>query len=169
MRHVLWLTGLSGSGKSTLAYALKPKIDKCIVLDGDTFRGSVSSDLGFTQKDRQENIRRAAEVASLLTLQGYFVICAFINPTKKSRAAAKHVLYDKYVECYVACTFKECKRRDPKGLYKKFDDGKIEMFTGVDSEYEEPEMADITVFTENNSVDECVTQIFNYLQISKML
>lgn len=166
---VVWLTGLSGSGKSTVASALEQRLvaqgRHTYLLDGDSVRLGLCSDLGFSDDDRQENIRRVSEVAKLFVEAGLIVITAFISPFHRDRALAKRVIgADRFVEVYISTPLEECERRDPKGLYKKAREGHIKHFTGIDSPYETPNSPQVRVETLDRSVDECVTQILNHLE-----
>jgi adenylyl-sulfate kinase len=157
---VIWLTGLSGSGKSTianeLAYKLQQKGKLAYILDGDNIRMGLNRDLGFSDDDRKENIRRIAEVAKLLSDAGVIVITAFISPFREEREKAKDIIgRDNFLEVYVKADLSVCEERDPKGLYKKARAGEIPMFTGIDSPYEEPNMNFKTVDTAKLSIEEC--------------
>ncbi|WP_296224736.1 adenylyl-sulfate kinase [Ralstonia sp. UBA689] len=139
----LWLTGLSGAGKSTLAYALEKRLyearQPCAVLDGDNLRHHLNHDLGFTEADRTENLRRAAEVARLMNDVGLIVITAFISPLRADRAMARAIIgADRFMEVHVCTALSVCEARDPKGLYARARGGLIPQFTGVSSPYEMP-------------------------------
>lgn len=139
----LWLTGLSGAGKSTLAYALEKRLyetgQHCAVLDGDNLRHHLNHDLGFTEADRTENLRRAAEVARLMNDIGLIVITAFISPLRSDREMAREIIGDdRFVEVHVSTRLDVCEARDPKGLYARARGGLIPQFTGVSSPYEMP-------------------------------
>lgn len=171
---VLWFTGLSGSGKSTLANALNQKLFAenipSYVLDGDNIRHGLNKDLGFSESDRKENIRRIGEVAKLFVDSGQVVLTAFISPYRADREMVRNLLEaDEFVEIYVKCSLSECEKRDPKGLYKKARSGKIKNFTGIDDPYEEPENPEIVVDSETLSVEESVDYIFNYLKNRKFI
>lgn len=147
---VLWFTGLSGSGKSTLANNLSQELqDKGIphfVLDGDNLRLGINRDLGFTEEDRSENIRRTAEIAALMADAGLVVSVSLISPYKKDRQMAREIIgAERFQEIYVATALEECERRDPKGLYKRARSGEIPNFTGVSSPYEKPDQGAIQV------------------------
>jgi bifunctional enzyme CysN/CysC len=164
----VWLTGLSGSGKSTLARALELELTdrgiKAFVLDGDNVRHGLSRDLGFSESDRMENIRRVAEVARLMNSAGLLVITAFISPFGRDRKHAKKLIgADKFIEVHVKADFEICRLRDTKGLYKKAAEGEISSFTGIDSPYEIPVSPDIEIDTEKNTVEESVERIMEYL------
>ncbi|MBU8596114.1 adenylyl-sulfate kinase [Shouchella clausii] len=166
---VLWFTGLSGSGKSTLANALDRSLFDAglstYVLDGDNIRHGLNKDLGFSDRDRQENIRRIGEVAKLFVDAGTIVSTAFISPFQSDRDQARALLADgEFVEVYVKCPLEECERRDVKGLYKKARNGEIPQFTGISSPYEEPETPEITVDTSVQTVKESVEQIIGWLE-----
>lgn len=161
---VVWLTGLSGSGKSTIAKRLVEDYfnqgKHVIMLDGDNLRHGLCSNLGFTDEDRMENIRRVGEVAKLFFNQGNIVICSLISPFQKDRDMVKNMFpEDDFYEIYVRCNIETCKKRDPKGLYKK----NISNFTGITSLYEEPQNADLIVDTENLSIEESVSLIKSFL------
>ncbi len=165
---VLWFTGLSGSGKSTVANALAQKLyEKEIrnfVLDGDNIRHGLNKDLGFSDSDRTENIRRIGEVSKLFVESGQVVLTAFISPFIADRNLVRDLLEeDEFIEVYVKCPLEECEKRDPKGLYNKARQGLIPEFTGITSPYEEPINPEVTVNTSESSVDECVEQIIQYL------
>jgi adenylylsulfate kinase len=153
---VIWLTGLSGSGKSTIANELAIKLQQegklAYILDGDNVRMGLNKDLGFSDEDRKENIRRITEVAKLLSDAGVIVITAFISPFRKEREKAKEIIgKDNFIEVFVRTSLETCEKRDPKGLYKKARAGEIPMFTGIDSPYEEPLNYDIMVSGDTDS------------------
>ena len=153
---VIWLTGLSGSGKSTIANELAIKLQQegklAYILDGDNVRMGLNKDLGFSDDDRKENIRRIAEVAKLLSDVGVIVITAFISPFREEREKAKEIVgRDSFIEVFVRASLETCEKRDPKGLYKKARAGEIPMFTGIDSPYEEPLNYDIMVSSDTDS------------------
>lgn len=158
---IVWLTGLSGSGKSTIAAHLERALfdDGLQVhfLDGDSVRMGLCSDLGFSDQDRQENIRRVAELASLLAHNGQIVLCAFISPHRSHRDFARLAAGDvPFWEVFVECSLEQCRRRDPKGLYRKAEKGEIANFTGLDSAYERPLRPELLLDTESMTVAECV-------------
>ena len=164
---VLWFTGLSGSGKSTIADRVAEKLRerglKIERLDGDTVRKSLTRDLGFSERDRNENIRRVAFVAKLLSRNGVGVIASFISPYRKIRNHVREEVTN-FVEVYAKCPLEICIERDPKGLYKKALNGEIENFTGVSHPYEEPENPEILLETDKKTVDECVDKVINKLE-----
>lgn len=166
---VIWLTGLSGSGKSSLADALEQRLvaKGChtYLLDGDNVRMGLCKDLGFGDRDREENIRRVAEVANLFVDAGLIVITSFISPFHRDRALARSVIGDEcFIEVYINTPLSECERRDPKGLYSKARRGLIKNFTGIDSPYEQPSAPDITIDTLSQSVDQSVDVVIEYLK-----
>lgn len=165
---VLWLTGLSASGKSTLAYALQAKLFEkgyqVYVLDGDNIRTGLNKDLGFNPDDRSENIRRVGEVASLFAQAGVICITAFISPYKDDRAKALIAAGENYHSIYIKADIETCKKRDPKGLYKKAVAGEIKEFTGISAPFEEPEDADLVIDTAKLSIDESVAELLKYVQ-----
>jgi bifunctional enzyme CysN/CysC len=164
---VLWFTGLSGSGKSTLAIALEEELFnrgyQVYVLDGDNVRAGLNSDLGFSHEDRTENIRRVGEVAALFARAGAICISAFISPYREDRAVARRAAGEQFHEVYVKADVATCERRDPKGLYKKARAGEIEDFTGVSAPYEEPENAEITIDTREQTVAESVAALMEFV------
>ena len=166
--QVLWMTGLSGSGKSTIANELEKKLysqgKKTYILDGDNIRHGLNKDLGFTDKDRVENIRRVAEVAKLMCDAGLIVITAFISPFRLEREMARS-LFEKndFKEIYISTPLKVAEKRDPKGLYKKARQGKIPNFTGIDSIYEKPINPDLEIDTSKVSLSKAVKKILNII------
>ncbi len=165
---VLWFTGLSGSGKSTVADAVDRRLlalgRHTYILDGDNIRHGLNRDLGFTDTDRVENIRRVIEVARLLADAGLIVLMSFISPFRAERQLARERLGDDFLEIFVDTSLAECERRDPKGLYRKARDGKIANFTGLDSAYEPPADPDIHLRTAEMSVDQEVDIVLQSLQ-----
>lgn len=165
---VIWFTGLSGSGKSTLANAVESHLFelgyKTYVLDGDNVRMGLNKDLGFTDIDRKENIRRIGEVANLFTDSGTLTLTAFISPFREDRQIAREILGKNFIEIYVKADLKTCEMRDPKGLYKKARLGEIKNFTGIDSPYEEPENPELIIETDKLTIEESVDKIINFLK-----
>ena len=164
-----WLTGLSGSGKSTIANVLDQKLSAAgkhvFILDGDNVRHGLNKDLGFTETDRVENVRRIAEVAKLMADAGLIVIVSFISPFRSEREMAKRLfLPDEFLEVFVDTSLEECQNRDVKGLYAKAREGKLLNFTGIDSPYEAPTSPDIHLRTELNSPEECAELIMQNLK-----
>ena len=162
----LWMTGLSGAGKSTLANALEQELNKkgkhTYILDGDNLRHGLNSDLGFTEIDRNENVRRAAEAAQLIVDAGLIVIVGLISPFKKERDWARSLFKtNQFKEIHISTSLQECEQRDTKGLYKKARRGEVKDFTGIDSPYEAPENPDVMVDTQTKTVEECVHMILH--------
>jgi adenylylsulfate kinase len=165
---VLWLTGLSGSGKSTIAEALEKKlfVDGFFpqVLDGDNIRSGINNNLGFSVSDRQENIRRIAEIAKLYLQSGIITINSFISPTRSIRQMAKEIVgTEDFIEIYINTPLAICEKRDVKGLYKKARSGAIKGFTGIDSPYEPPINPALEIKTENQTVEQSVEILFDFL------
>ena len=166
---VLWFTGLSGSGKSTLAHSLEEKLFqrgcRTFVLDGDNVRHGLNSNLDFSDASRTENIRRISEVSKLMLESGLIVMTAFISPFKKDRYEAKKLISnDDFIEIYCKATLEICEARDVKGLYKRARAGEIKNYTGIDSPYEEPENPDLIVDTDNETLEDSVSKILNFLE-----
>ncbi len=157
---VLWFTGLSGSGKSTVANAVESKLlslgKHSYLLDGDNVRHGLNKDLGFSDDDRIENIRRIGEVAKLFVDSGAIVLTAFISPFIADRKQVRDLMEDgQFLEVFIDTPLEVCEQRDPKGLYKKARAGEIKNFTGIDSNYEVPLCPEIHVKTANKSIEEC--------------
>lgn len=167
---VLWLYGLSGAGKSTIAAALERDLHDegkfVVILDGDNFRHGLNSDLGFSDEDRFENVRRVAEVAKMFASQGVIVVVGVITPKRALRDLARKVVGDSFVEIYIHATFETCASRDPKGLYAKVAAGEIKQFTGKDSGFEEPNSPDILINTEDLEPPAAVEKIKTLLPAS---
>ena len=163
----IWMSGLSGAGKSTIANALEKRLyamgKKTMLLDGDNVRMGLNSNLGFSDEDRVENIRRIAEVAKLMNDAGLIVITAFISPYRQDRRRAKQIIGEGFREVYVSTSIAECEKRDVKGLYRAAREGKISHFTGISSPYEVPEHPDIAVDTTEMDVKACVDHILERL------
>lgn len=165
---VLWYTGLSGSGKSTIANAVDALLFKkgcqTYVLDGDNVRHGLNGDLGFSDEDRVENIRRIGEVAKLFVDSGTIVSTAFISPFISEREMVKKALEPgQFIEVFIDTPIEVCEQRDPKGLYKKARAGEIKHFTGIDSDYQSPLSPQVHVKTQQQSIEECAQQIVDYL------
>ena len=164
--RVIWLTGLSGSGKSTIANELEKLAfsDNKVVktLDGDNFRLKLCKDLGFSQEDRLENLRRVSEVAKLFVENGTLTICSFISPLISQREMIKEILADDLILIHIDTDLETCKSRDPKGLYKKAIKGEIKDFTGVSSPYETPNNPNLTINTTTMSAEEAAQKIYIY-------
>ncbi|WP_250433622.1 adenylyl-sulfate kinase [Hanstruepera flava] len=166
---LLWFTGLSGSGKSTIANVVEQKLYNLGIhtytLDGDNIRTGINKDLSFSPIDRTENIRRIAEVASLMIDAGVVTLAAFVSPYKKDRENIKTIVKDvNFVEIYINTSIEECERRDVKGLYKKARLGEIENMTGISAPYEAPVHPDIEIKTEETTVDEAAEKILKFIQ-----
>jgi adenylylsulfate kinase len=163
----IWLTGLSGAGKSTLAFLLERQMiakgHLCYVLDGDNVRHGLSRDLGFSDLDRTENIRRIAEVARLMNDAGLIVITAFISPLRSDREMAKKIIGQAYREIFVSTAIEVCESRDPKGLYLKARQGLVKDFTGVSAPYEMPTNPSLTLDTAIRTKEDCVNEIMQFL------
>jgi len=165
---ILWFTGLSGAGKSSVAHAVEDRLFKLgcrtYVLDGDNIRHGLCKDLGFSDADRTENIRRIGEVSKLFIESGVMALTAFISPFRSDRDAVRELVNEgDFIEIYCKCDLSVCEERDVKGLYKKARAGEIPEFTGINSPYEEPLRPEITVDTAAQSIDESVDQIINAL------
>ncbi len=165
---VLWMTGLSGSGKSTLAVETETQLFErgyqVFVLDGDNLRHGLNADLGFSAQDRTENIRRAGEVAAILAEAGMLVIAAFISPYKLDRERARQAARANFHEIHIRADLATCESRDTKGLYKKARAEQIREFTGIDAPYEAPEAAELVVDTVSKGIEECVSDIVDYVE-----
>lgn len=169
---LIWFTGLSGSGKSTLANAVDVKLHEMGVhtypLDGDNIRDGINKKLSFSSEDREENIRRVAEIARLFIDSGIVVLGSFISPYRSSRAQIRQIVGESnYIEVFVNTSLEECERRDVKGLYKKAREGKIPSFTGISSPYEAPENPDIEIKTEEMTIEQATDKVIEV--ISKKL
>lgn len=166
--RIIWFTGLSGAGKSTIANILDQKLfalgNHTMLLDGDNLRHGLNRDLGFTEADRVENIRRVGEVAKLMVDSGLIVICSFISPYRAERDMVRGLVDEgDFIEVFVSTPLEECMRRDPKGLYTKAKEGKIKNFTGIDAPYEMPERPEIRLETVGHRPDELAAQIVELL------
>ena len=165
---VLWFTGLSGSGKSTLAHLVEERLFEkgwyTYILDGDNVRHGINGDLGFSETDRRENIRRIGEVSKLFTEAGVLVLAAFISPYRQDRDRVRALFEPReFIEIYLKCDLSTCEERDPKGLYRKARAGELPDFTGIDSPYEEPRNPELIVDTGKMGIEESVESILNYL------
>ena len=166
---IIWFTGLSGSGKSTLANALEDRLNKMgkrtYVLDGDNVRKGLNKDLGFSDADRVENIRRIGEVSKLMLDAGVIVMTAFISPFKEDRDIVRGLVNDgEFFEIFCDADLATCEERDPKGLYKKARAGEIPEFTGISSPYEAPEKPELVINTSQSDVPDCVDQLITMLE-----
>jgi adenylylsulfate kinase len=166
---VLWFTGLSGAGKSTLAHAVEEQLHqlgcRTFVLDGDNVRHGLSSNLGFSEDDRRENIRRIGEAAKLMMEAGVIAMTAFISPFRADREAVRNLMpHGDFFEVYCKAALETCEARDVKGLYKKARAGEIKNYTGIDSPYEAPEKPELVVDTDALSIEQSVNEVLNLLQ-----
>ena len=166
---VIWLVGLSGSGKSTLAgnieTVLHQKGYKTYLLDGDNVRLGLNNDLGFSSKDRTENIRRIAEVARLFNEAGIIVLSAFISPLASDRAQARRLISpENFIEIFIDCPLHVCEKRDVKGLYAKARKGLIPNFTGIDAPFENPKQPDLTVNTETDAPELSLKKLLDFIE-----
>ena len=164
---VVWLTGLPCSGKTTLAKEIEAYLNKknfpVQVLDGDVVRETICKDLGFSKEDRNKNIERVSYIAQMLSNNGINVISAFVSPYKEMRDFARKIC-NNFIEVYVKCDVGECRSRDVKGMYKKAQKGEIKDFTGVQDPFEIPKNPEIIVDTKENSIDDSVQKILNFLK-----
>jgi adenylylsulfate kinase len=170
---VIWFTGLSGSGKSTLANALEYRLFelgyKTYVLDGDNVRMGLNKDLGFSNEDRKENIRRISEVANLFSDSGTLTLTAFISPFIEDRDIARNIIGENFIEVWVKANLEICEERDPKGLYKKARAGEIKNFTGIDSPYESPMNPELIIETDKLDIEQSIDSIIDYLKQKNIL
>jgi bifunctional enzyme CysN/CysC len=171
---VVWFTGLSGSGKSTIATSLEKLLSQrgmhTYVLDGDNLRHGLSRDLGFTEADRVENIRRMAEVASLMADAGLIVLVSLISPFRRERAMARELVGgNDFIEVFVDAPLEICEARDPKGLYRKARKREITNFTGIDSPYEPPEYPEVRLDTSKLTIERAVADLVDYLELGGKL
>ena len=167
--RVIWCYGLSGSGKSTLAIALERRLHAegftTHVLDGDNVRMGLNRDLGFSETDRAENIRRVAEVSRLFLQAGVIVIDSFITPTRALRKLARDIVGSAdFIEVYVQASWTTCEQRDPKGLYAKATLGQVRQFTGRDAPFESPEQADLVINTDVESVEQSLERLYRHVR-----
>jgi adenylylsulfate kinase len=163
LKNVIWFTGLSGSGKTTLATLLEQHLRqrgfKCCLLDGDVVRKGLNKDLGFSDADRRENLRRIAEVSRLMIDSGLVVIAAFVSPYEADRQMVREIVGPGFMEVFVSCSLAVCEQRDTKGLYKKARSGEIKNFTGIDSPYQNPKNPDVVLETDRYSIEECMKEL----------
>lgn len=164
---VLWFTGLSGSGKSTIAKFVEQELHQrgylTQVLDGDNIRSGINNNLGFSDEDRKENIRRISEVTKLFVNCGIITLNCFVSPTIAIRNAARAIIKDDFLEIYVNAPFEVCEQRDVKGLYKKARKGEIKNFTGMDAPFEPPENPDLEIKTDQLDVDQSVNKVLEFI------
>ncbi len=165
---VLWFCGLSGSGKSTIAAGVERVLHQqgrfAIRLDGDNLRTGLNANLGFSDDDRLENIRRTAELAKILAQNGVIVLCSLITPRGIHRDLARGIIGNDFAEIHVKASFAACEARDVKGLYAKAAKGQVAHFTGRDSSFEEPQQADLVLDTERLSVEDAVSEVLEFLR-----
>ena len=165
---VVWMTGLSGSGKSTIAIGLERALHErgrfAVVLDGDNVRTGINSNLGFSEADRSENIRRIAEVARLFVQNGAVVICCFVSPTLAIREQAKAIIgAEDFVEVFIDTPLEECERRDVKGLYAKARAGEVKDFTGISAPFEAPPTPAIRIATQGRTEEASTVELLNFI------
>jgi len=171
---VLWFTGLSGSGKSTMSHALEERLFnkgcRTFVLDGDNVRHGLNSNLGFSHKDRTENIRRIGEVSKLMMEAGFIIMTAFISPYREDRIAVRNLIPNgDFIEIYCKASLETCEARDVKGLYKRARAGEIKNYTGIDSPYEVPENADLIIDTDQETIEGSVDIIVGFLKKKEII
>lgn len=165
---ILWFTGLSGAGKSTLAHAVEEQLHQLgcstYVLDGDNVRHGLCGDLGFSEEDRKENIRRIGQVAKLFIESGVIVLTAFISPFRSDRQLVRNMVqHGDFIEIYCNSPIEVCEQRDVKGLYQKARSGEVKEFTGISSPYEKPAKPELEVQTGTEPLEKCVTEIIKLL------
>jgi len=166
---VIWLTGLSGAGKTTIAESLKDKFTAknifSVIIDGDALRNTINKNLGYTDEDRRENVRRAAEIVNLFVENNIATICTFMSPTIAIRALAKEIIgADKFYEVFVKASIENCVSRDVKGLYAKYRTGEIQNMSGIDALYQEPENPFLVIDTNSLSIEESVNLLFSKVE-----
>lgn len=171
---LVWFTGMSASSKSTIAHNVEKELfERSIstyVLDGDNIRHGLSSDLGFSNEDRKENIRRIVELSKLLIDAGILVLAAFISPSGEDREyIRKRFENDNFLQIYVKCSIEECEKRDPKGQYKKARAGTIKNYTGISAPYEAPEMPDLVIDTEKMTLEDSVRTVIKFINEKGLL
>ncbi len=171
---LVWFTGMSASGKSTIAHNVEKELfERSIstyVLDGDNIRHGLSSDLGFSNEDRKENIRRIVELSKLLIDAGILVLAAFISPSGEDREyIRKRFENDNFLQIYVKCSIEECEKRDPKGQYKKARAGTIKNYTGISAPYEAPETPDLVIDTEKMTLEDSVRTVIKFINEKGLL
>lgn len=170
---VLWLFGLSGSGKSTIANEVERRLHAqgrmTVILDGDNLRSGLNKNLGFSDEDRAENVRRVSEVARLFASQGVITLVSVIAPRREFRELARETIGVDYHEIFVKAAYETCAARDPKGLYARAAGGSVAKFTGKDSTFEEPEHPDLLLDTENFALEDCVQTLLDFQPLQKVL
>ncbi len=167
---MLWFTGLSGSGKSTVAIALERELHKrgllCRILDGDNIRMGINANLGFSEEDRRENIRRVAEVSKLFVDTGIITIAAFVSPTEELRQLAENIIgKDDFKEIFISTPIEECERRDVKGLYARARRGEVKNFTGISAPFEAPKHPALSIDTSKMPLEESVKMLLKFLNV----
>lgn len=162
---VIWLMGLSGAGKSTISNLFEEQLNESgffsIKLDGDEMRKGLNHNLGFSMDDRAENIRRAAETAKIIAMNGVIVTCSFITPLNAHREIARTILGDMYFEVFIDCPLDVCEQRDVKGLYEQAHNNTLKNFTGISSAFERPTDSDLILYTDNFTAKQCCDQLHN--------
>jgi len=171
---VIWFTGLSGSGKSTISHLVEEELYKLgcrtFVLDGDNVRHGLSSNLTFSDSDRKENIRRAGEVARLMSEAGIITMAAFISPFEEDRSSVRKLLpQGGFIEVYCKASLEVCESRDVKGFYKRARTGEIKDYTGIDSTYEEPNNPELVIDSDIESIQDSVAKVIDFLKIKKII
>jgi len=171
---VVWFTGLPGAGKSTIAHEVERKLFlrgcRTFVLDGDNVRHGLCWNLGFSEADRCENIRRVGEVAKLFREAGMIVLCAFVSPMRDSRTRVREIISpDAFVEVYCKCPIEVCEQRDTKGFYARAKKGEIKDYTGISAPYEEPLNPDLVIDTAADTVESCAEQVTQLLQRRRVI
>jgi adenylylsulfate kinase len=171
---VMWFTGLSGAGKSTIAHAVEAELFRCghqvMVLDGDNVRHGLCSDLGFSEHDRHENLRRIGEISKLFVEAGVIVLAAFVSPYRSDRDRVRSMLpHGDFLEVYCKCGLDTCEQRDPKGLYARARRGEVKNFTGISAPYEEPLRPELIVETDKQSLEEEVAAVMKALRTKELV
>lgn len=166
---VIWLTGLSGAGKTTIAESLKSKFSAknifSVIIDGDALRNTINKNLGYTESDRQENVRRAAEIANIFVENNIVTICTFMSPTIAIRQLAKEIIgEDKFYEVFVKASIENCVDRDVKGLYARYKSGELQNMSGIDALYQEPENPFLVIDTNKLSIEESVNLLLGKVE-----
>jgi len=165
---VVWLTGLSGSGKSTIATNVEQRMFEknylISILDGDTVRTGLNSDLSFDTLSRKENLRRTGEVASLFSKAGHIVLASFISPHDQGRQTVREIVGDNFYLVHIDAEIEDCIKRDPKGLYKKAASGEIKNFTGISQSYDKPQNPELIINTSMNDIEKCTSQLINFIE-----